>query len=105
MASELSTDNVALREWQQHEASLREKDKRGYVVIVDEVRPTSAEKPPSLAAHWRPGLKERFPWMGAAAIMAMLLCMGLVVLILVSSNGKAQEEWPSKCKRSLREHL
>jgi hypothetical protein len=45
---------------------------------------------------WRPGVRARFPWVGFGALCLMFGCLGTTVAILVTSDNKAQEEWPSK---------
>ena len=90
------SDEIALREWEQHQPDLRTQEKKAVTITVGEYRPSHGSEAATLADHWQPGLKARFPWIGAGALFTMVICMGLVVLILVTSNTKAQEEWPGK---------
>lgn len=48
-----------------------------------------------LQIHWQPGIKSRFPWLGFAALLTMVIGIGCTVLILVTSKGKIAEQWPS----------
>jgi hypothetical protein len=48
---------------------------------------------------WRPGFRAQFPWVGFGALCLMLGCLGTTVAILVTSDNKAKEEWPSEFYR------
>lgn len=43
---------------------------------------------------WQPGFKARFPWIGFAALVTILLCAGSSVAILEASDGCSQTHWP-----------
>jgi Protein of unknown function (DUF3176) len=88
------SDEIALREWEQHQADILNREKKEPVATVTEHQQCDDPEGGSLRDHWNTGLKARFPWIGVAALVTMLMCMGLVVLILATSNNKAQEEWP-----------
>jgi hypothetical protein len=90
------SDEVERREWEQHQASLREQEKKDAIVTVNEGRPSDDDEAALIQDHWHTGWRQRFPWVGACALLTMVICMGFVVLILVTSDGKAKEEWPSK---------
>jgi hypothetical protein len=44
--------------------------------------------------YWQPGFLERFPWVGFGAVSVMLTCITLSIIVLTSSDNKAQEDWP-----------
>lgn len=46
--------------------------------------------------YWQTGFRARFPWVGFGAILLMLGCIGSTIAILVTSNGKAKEQWPGE---------
>lgn len=63
--------------------------------IVNEKPVPSIHDDDNFSAPWTTGLKARFPWSGFAALFMVLVCIGLNVLILVTSNNHTQETWPS----------
>jgi hypothetical protein len=66
------------------------------------VRPVSSSDGPSEGQHdhndqgWSPGVRARFPWMGFGALLTVLLCAGGSIAVLVTSNGKSQNDWPEE---------
>jgi hypothetical protein len=52
-------------------------------------------RPYNSAIEWRTGFRERFPWVGFGALAIIVTCIISVVLILVTSDGKAKEQWPA----------
>lgn len=46
--------------------------------------------------YWQTGFRARFPWVGFGAILLMLGCMGSTIAVLVTSDGKAKEQWPGR---------
>jgi hypothetical protein len=66
----------------------------GPLVAVEE-RDASSSTADSIE-HWKTGVKARFPWLGFSAILTVLLCVAFTIVILITSNGKAQEEWPGE---------
>lgn len=42
---------------------------------------------------WQPGFWKRFPWLGAGAILSVLLITTTQIIILIASNGKAASQW------------
>lgn len=48
--------------------------------------------------QWEPGFWKRFPWLGCAAIVTMLLCIAMDGVILGTSRWKYREEWPAHQK-------
>jgi hypothetical protein len=47
--------------------------------------------------YWQPGFLARFPWIGFGAVSVMLTCISLSILVLTTSDNKAQEDWPGIC--------
>ncbi|KIW02243.1 hypothetical protein, variant [Verruconis gallopava] len=45
--------------------------------------------------QWKPGVKARFPWIGALAIFTILLCIASCGIILGTSDGKFRNQWPA----------
>ena len=39
-------------------------------------------------------MKSQFPWLGVGALVTMVICGVLTIVILVTSNEKAAQEWP-----------
>lgn len=88
-------DATTRREHEQQAAIDAAKEKSsGAQIHVQEHVHEDDEGLPGRQGHWRPGVKERFPWLGFAALLTVLLCIGFTAIILVTSNGKAKEEWP-----------
>jgi hypothetical protein len=48
-------------------------------------------------SYWQPGFLARFPWIGFGAVSVMLTCISLSIVVLTSSDNKAQEDWPGIC--------
>jgi len=95
MASVLHEDTTTRREYEQQAAIDTEKEKSsGAQINVQEHVQEDDEILFDRQGHWRPGVVERFPWLGFSALLTVLLCIGFTAIILVTSNGKAKEEWP-----------
>ena len=93
------TENVAQPEVDQDKARFRSREKNTTTITVDECEPSQDVEAGSAAEHWKPGLAARFPWIGVLALLTILVCMGMVVLVLITSDNKAQDEWPGQyCK-------
>jgi ABC-type phosphate transport system permease subunit len=45
--------------------------------------------------QWETGFWKRFPWIGALAILTMLVCIAMDGVILGTSNGQYQQQWPA----------
>lgn len=87
---------VAAKEVQIHSRSSRPNSAhKSTGAIVSEKPVSSIHDDDSFSAPWTTGLKARFPWSGFAALFMVLVCIGLNVLILVTSNNQTQETWPS----------
>jgi hypothetical protein len=66
------------------------------VINQNEIRGAGLVDPERHNEFWRPGIRAQFPWVGFGAVCLMLGCLGTTVAILVTSDNKAQEQWPSK---------
>lgn len=44
--------------------------------------------------NWNPGFWTRFPWIGFAALITILVCAAASVIVLEVSNGQSVNEWP-----------
>lgn len=70
------------------------------IAVTEQQRPSSGDSNSTPNANaqveWHPGVKARFPWLGFAALLTILLCIAFTVIILVTSNGKVQEVWPGR---------
>jgi len=98
MSTSLHEEVGVRREREQQEAIDREKGKAtGTQIDVQEHTHGDDDSCAGCQTHWRPGVKERFPWLGFAALFTVLVCIGFTAVILVTSNGKAKEEWPGTC--------
>jgi hypothetical protein len=62
---------------------------------VDNIDNINKDASRSGLIHWQPGIRARFPWLGLSAILTMLACIAFSIIILVTSDGKVAEEWPS----------
>ncbi|QDS77775.1 hypothetical protein FKW77_005240 [Venturia effusa] len=45
--------------------------------------------------HWKTGVLARFPWLGFAAILTILVSIAMSVVIMKTSDGKTQDQWPA----------
>ena len=58
-----------------------------------------AAQVPPLAAYqeipWRPGFLRRAPWLGISALLGTLACTAACPIVLIASNGKPIDSWPS----------
>lgn len=45
--------------------------------------------------QWETGFRKRFPWIGAMALLIMLICIAMDGVILGTSHLKFAEEWPA----------
>jgi hypothetical protein len=57
--------------------------------LVDHVNDSTTD-----TTYWQPGFRARFPWIGFGAICTMLVCIALSLVVLITSDGLAKEEWP-----------
>lgn len=76
----------------------KEKDVNVSVRNLDQDVP-SAENSRNINAQqpkWHPGYKRRFPWLGIGSLFVVLVCAGLVVVVLTTSDNKAREDWPGE---------
>lgn len=48
------------------------------------------------SVHWKPGYRSQFPWLAFGSLMFILLCIVFEIIVVWSSNGKSQEEWPAR---------
>jgi hypothetical protein len=48
--------------------------------------------------QWETGFWKRFPWIGASAILSMLVCIALDGVILGTSDEQYQQQWPAHQK-------
>lgn len=46
-------------------------------------------------SHWKPGIWNRFPYLGFGSLVVVLLCAVGAVLNLSLSNGVSQSRWPA----------
>jgi hypothetical protein len=65
------------------------------IISQQEIGGNALADPEGNHEDWRPGVRAQFPWVGFGALCLMLGCLGTTVAILVTSDKKAQEEWPS----------
>ena len=45
---------------------------------------------------WRTGVLKHIPWLGLSALFSVLLCIVTSAVVLISSNGKRVDTWPTK---------
>lgn len=98
MAAISTSEEVYKQElWQHNEyRSQYEKAKSTATFEAKEVDLESKDDETANSIHWQPGVKARFPWIGLIAILAMLTCIAFSVVILVTSDKKISEQWPSE---------
>ncbi|KAK6007361.1 hypothetical protein QM012_004175 [Aureobasidium pullulans] len=65
---------------------------------VPEVNTTSLDNEEQVFPdpQWRTGLKARFPWNGAIALVTIILCANSSLIVLLVSDGKRQRHWAEK---------
>jgi hypothetical protein len=69
---------------------------KNIIVSQNEIRGAGLVDTERNNESWRPGVRAQFPWVGFGALCLMFGCLGTTVAILVTSDEKAQEEWPGE---------
>ncbi|KAF1851232.1 uncharacterized protein K460DRAFT_351185 [Cucurbitaria berberidis CBS 394.84] len=102
------TPTVVNNEVDIHRNSWRDspKSSKGHLVVevdaVTKVKGTlrnadyenAYEVGPDDGIDWKPGFKHRFPWVGFAGLLTVILATAMAVAILVQSDRKRVKDWP-----------
>jgi len=66
------------------------------VVEVDERSKNEDDTPVTSSEKWKPGFRNQFPWLGAGCLLTAILISIVAIVVLVTSNKKAQSQWPQR---------
>lgn len=59
-------------------------------------RGSDDEQSTANAEKWQPGFWKQFPWLGAGALLLVILISLTSALVLVFSNNRAQSQWDKR---------